>query len=382
MLGANCSVASQATRYASSAALIDSAKSDFRSCIAWASFASAAFMSMPNLRPFRIVVSALYVRSMNRFSTTFADSTRSRALLTTSIAWSNSPWRICSFAGLERELAFLEELLELGGIGTDLVRRLQEPLSSVPDLLGLLEEDPQVRDRVGGTDRGVERLHVIAVAVHPAGIGHERGDRDGALADRPELSLDGLDGLFRHALLKADAFRLLLALLGGRDCLAVLLRPEELARALVQSLRGSGVSPVHSGPLESLFEAPHPHGDSAVAFLRRLGLRLRGVVERLVELSHLVCAVRTFEQAGRRRQGEVHRVRVGHHLPEPAQGRRGLVPLTLQDVELLPQSEREVRRLFEFARVEVLARLDDRVARLREVHALHGAEDRLCRGQR
>src|SRR5207244_3656232 len=31
-------------------------------------------MSMPNLRPFRIVVSTLNVRSMNRFSTTFADA--------------------------------------------------------------------------------------------------------------------------------------------------------------------------------------------------------------------------------------------------------------------------------------------------------------------
>src|SRR5438034_8069831 len=42
---------------------------------------------------FRIVVSPLNVRSMKRFSTIFADSTRSSALSTTSIAPSNSPWR-------------------------------------------------------------------------------------------------------------------------------------------------------------------------------------------------------------------------------------------------------------------------------------------------
>src|SRR5207245_5240095 len=132
-------------------------------------------------------------------------------------------------------------------------------------------------DRVGRTDRGVERLHVVAIVEHPAGIGDERGDADGALADRPELPLHRLDSLFRHALLEADAFRLFLALLGGRDRLAVLLAPAELARALEQSLRGPGVGSVHAAPLEGLLEASHPHADSAVAFLRSLGLRLRGV---------------------------------------------------------------------------------------------------------
>src|SRR6266571_2873763 len=154
-----------------------SGKSDLRSCIAWASFPSATLMSIPNFRPFRIVVSALNVRSMKRFSITFADSTRSRAVFTTSRAWSNSPWRTCSFAFrqllsdvrlqepeapidaprergpraldlslLEGDLSFLEELLELRRVGADFVRGLQEFLSPVPDFLRLLQEDSEVGD--------------------------------------------------------------------------------------------------------------------------------------------------------------------------------------------------------------------------------------------
>src|SRR5207249_2281585 len=117
-------------------------------------------------------------------------------------------------------------------------------------------------------------LDVIAVSVHTAGIGDERGDREGAFADRPELPLDGLHGLLRHPLLEPDSFRLLLALLGGRDRLAVLFRPEELPRPFEESLSGLGVRPLHAGAEEALLEAFHPRRDPPVPFLRGLGLRL------------------------------------------------------------------------------------------------------------
>src|SRR6059036_2641441 len=182
-------------------------------------------------------------------------------------------------AGLEGDLPFLEELLELRRIGADLVSRLEEPLGLVPDVLHLFQQDPEIGDRVRRADRLVERLHVVPIVVHPPGIGDERGDGERPLANRPELPLDGLDGLFRHPLLKADAFGFLFALLGRRDRLAVLLRPEELARPFEQPLRGSGVRPVHPGAEEVLFEALHPRGDPAVPFLRCLGFGLRGVVK-------------------------------------------------------------------------------------------------------
>src|SRR6058998_1324833 len=470
-----------------------SGKSDLRSCIAWASFPSAAFMSIPNFRPLRMVVSALNVRSMKRFSITFADSTRSRAVLTTTRAWSNSPWRTCSFAwrksasasresepnffawatlsaaswrarfnlparadwaasrpdwmsakasrkfsvsarvrasenlfwtgvgsisifrhvstrdspfasssdvrlqqaeapidaareggprpfdlaGLEGDLPFLEELLELRRIGADLVSRLEEPLGLVPDVLHLFEQDPEIGDRVRRADRRVERLHVVPVVVHPPGIGNERGDGEGPFADRAQFPLDGLDGLFRHPLLKAHAFGFLFALLGRRDRLAVLLRPEELARPFEQPLRGSGVRPVHPGAEEVLFEAFHPRGDPAVPFLRCLGFGLRGVVEGFLELAHLVRAVGPREQAGRRGQGQAHRLRIRHDFPEPTEGRRGFVSLTLEEVELFPQAQREVGSLLQLAGVEVLAGPHDRVAGLRQVHALDRTEDGL-----
>src|SRR3989449_931029 len=254
-------------------------------------------------------------------------------------------------AGLEGALPFLEELLELRRIGADLVSRLEEPLGLVPDVLHLFEQDPEIGDRVRRADRRVERLHVVPVVVHPPGIGDERGDGEGPSADRAQFPLDGLDGLFRHPLLKADAFGFLFALLGRRDRLAVLLRPEEFARPFEQPLRGSGVRPVHPGAEEALFEALHPRGDAAVPFLRCLGFGLRGVVEGLLELAHLVRAVGPREQAGRRGQGQAHRLGIRHDFPEPTEGRRGFVSLAAPNtsrrwgasIPILPASSRRPR---------------------------------------
>ena len=115
-----------------------------------------------------------------------------------------------------------------------------------------------------------------------------------------------------------------------------------------------GVRPLHAGAEEALLEAFHPRRDPPVPFLRGLGLRLGPVVEGFLELTHLVCPVGPLEQPGRRGQGQVHRLGVGDDFVQPPEGRRGFLALPLQHVQLLPEPEGEVRRLLQFACVEVL----------------------------
>src|SRR5207237_674627 len=281
MLGAKASVASQARRYASSADRVASAKSDLRSWTAWASFASAGFMSMPNLRPLRTVVSALNVRSMKRFSMIFADSTRSRALFTTSIALSYSPrrmrslawrsiasasrasdpsrfaWATFSAASWRARFSFAARAVFASSRAdrmfamaswksSDSRRVLASANRFIPDLRDLVEEDPQVRDGIGCMDRRVERLDVIPEGERLAAVGDEVHDDRGPLAEVAQLSLHALDRLLRDLLLQADPFCLGLALEGRRNRLAILLRPEQLPGLLEQLLRGPRVGPLAS----------------------------------------------------------------------------------------------------------------------------------------
>ena len=83
--------------------------------------------------------------------------------------------RASDLAGFKGCLPFLEEFLELGCVRADLVRRLEEFLRTVSDLLRLFEQNPEVRDRIRCADRRVERPHKVGFVKHLAGVRDEPG---------------------------------------------------------------------------------------------------------------------------------------------------------------------------------------------------------------
>src|SRR5207245_9036103 len=66
---------------------------------------------------------------------------------------------------------------------------------------------------------------------------------------------------------------------------------------------------------------------------------------------------------------------------QATEGRRGLVSLAFQEIQLLPQFDCEVSGSVEFPRGEMLTRADNRVARLGEVYTIDRTEDSLRRGE-